>query len=545
MDDTRTPVIAAGGGRAARRVLRYVSRSITAMPRWLDPTAECRVLHRMAYLYGTAVVGLATLVSALVQGLWAPTNVTMLYLLAVLIVALQWGRGPAILAATLSVAAFDFFFVPPAFTFAVANTQYLVTFAALLSVGLVVSTLASRAREQAETARSREGYISALHALSAELATASDVDTILAQVSRHIAATSAQNVAIFLPKGNALEPALSTPGFPLGANERAVAEWVFRSGRPAGFGTDAVPASAALYLPLKTAQQIVGVLAVQPSAPTMPFSPEQARLLDAFASQAALAIERARLAEEARRGDIARETERLQAALLNSISHDLRTPLASITGALTSLADDAAPRDEWMRHELIQNAKEEADRLNHLVGNLLDMNRLEAGALRLRLEPGDVEDLIGAALAQLGDSVQHRAIRVRVEPNLPLVPIDFALVTQALVNVVDNAVKYSPTGAAIDISAARTGDEVQIRVEDRGPGIPPADLTRVFDKFYRTQHSGQDTGVGLGLAISHGIVQAHGGRIWAANRPEGGAMVAFALPLQRSPDEPAGRHTAE
>jgi two-component system sensor histidine kinase KdpD len=401
----------------------------------------------------------------------------------------------------------------------------------------VIGTLASRTREQAQAARNREAYMAALHALSGELAVTNDLDAILQAVGRHIAATFCRSVAIFLPKGETLEPRLVTPGFPLTENERAVADWVFRHGHSAGHGTDTLPAAAARYMPLKTAQGIVGVLGVQPPASGPLLNPEQRRLLGAFASQAALAMERVELAEEARRGDIAREIERLHTALLHSISHDLQAPLASITEALTTLADHT-PADESVRRAL-QDAKAQSNRLNHLVGSLLNMNRLEAGTRRLRIEPGNVEDLIGAALAQLGDTAKQRDVRVTAEPDLPLVPMDFALVTQALINVLDNAIRYSPAPSPIEVGARLAGDELQIRVEDRGPGVPPGDVSRIFDKFYRIRHDGSEHGAGLGLAISHMIIYAHGGRIWAANRPEGGAVVTFAVPLRRS--QPAER----
>jgi two-component system sensor histidine kinase KdpD len=360
-------------------------------------------------------------------------------------------------------------------------------------------------------------------------------------VGRHIEATFGRSVAIFLPKGETLEVRLETPGFPLSENERAVADWVFRHGHSAGYGSDTLPAAAARYLPLKTSQRVVGVLGVQPSSVGPRLTPEQRRLLDAFASQAALAIERVELAEEARQGDIARETEQLQTALLNSISHDLRTPLASVDAALTTLADHA-PVDEAVRRDLLQNAKEQAKRLSHLVGSLLEMNRLDAGTLRLRIEFAKVEDVVRAALAQLGDVAQQRDLHVSAKPDLPAVPMDFALVTQALVNVLDNAIRYSPALSSIDVEAQRVDNEVQIRVEDRGPGVPAADVGHIFDKFYRIRHDGTRHRPGLGLAISRMIIDAHGGRIWAANRPEGGAIVAFALPLRsQQPAEQDGR----
>jgi two-component system sensor histidine kinase KdpD len=434
--------------------------------------------------------------------------------------------------AALGVAAFDFFFVPPYYSFAVSDPQDLLTFAGLLVVGIVISSFASRAREQAQAAQRREASTSALHGLSRDLAATSGLDRIVQTIARHVATTFTRGVALLLPVDDELQSKFSTPGFPFDANEHAVATWVFRHGQPAGHGTDTLPAARGRYLPLKTAHRIVGVLGIQPSASDSPLSSDQRRLLDAFASQAAIALERAEFAEEARRGQILRETERLQTALLNSISHDVRTPLASITGALTTLVDGTTSVDEFTRRELLENAKEEADRLNRLLGNLLDMNRLEAGALKLRVEPADAEDLIGAALAQLGDAAQHRDVRVRLAAPLPImVPMDFSLVTQALVNIVDNAIKYSPPDAPIDIRARVTGDVVQIRIEDRGTGIPSGDMTRVFDKFYRIQRADMTRGVGLGLAISKGVIEAHGGRIWAENRPEGGTTVVFELPI--------------
>jgi two-component system, OmpR family, sensor histidine kinase KdpD len=521
--------------RASGAIDVYVISSPTeprqpSRPRWEDRPEERRY-SLTPYLYSLVVVGLATLAAVLVRQFLSPANLTMLYLLAVVVVAFQWGRGPAILAAASGVAAFDFFFVPPYFSFAVSDTQYLLTFAAILAVGIVISNLASRARDQAQAAQRRETYTAELQGLSGDLAATSGADNIVQTIARHVAATFTRGVALFLPVHDELQPSFSTPGFPIDPNEHAVATWVFRHGQPAGYGTDTLPAARARYLPMKTARRVVGVLAVQPPTSGGPLSSDQRHQLDAFASQAAIALERAELSEEARRGQVLRETERLQTALLDSISHDLRTPLASITGALSSLVDGAAAMDESTSRELLENAKEEADRLNRLLGSLLDMNRLESGALKLRVEPGDVEDLVGAALTQLGDLAQRRNVQVTLAPPLPLVPMDFALVTQALVNLLDNAIKYSPSEMPIDIRADVTGDAVQIRIDDRGAGIPPRDLERVFDKFYRIQRADATRGVGLGLAISKGIIDAHGGRIWAENRPGGGTTVIFTLPL--------------
>ncbi|HLJ61958.1 MAG TPA: sensor histidine kinase KdpD [bacterium] len=490
---------------------------------------------RRPYLYSIAIVAAVTAVSLLVRGLIDAANLTMLYMLAVVIVALQWGRGPAVTTATLGVLAYDFFIAPPRFSFRASDTQYLLTFAGLLVVGLVISTLAGRAREQAQAVRRREAYTTVLYALSNDLAAARDVDRIVDVVLRHLAATFGRDGAVLLPAGESLRPALMAPKFPLDENELAVATYAFRHGEPAGYGTDTLPGARARYLPLKTAQAVVGVLGItRPPDEGDHLTQEQRRLLQAFASQAALAIERANLADVSRRLELSRETERLQSALLNSISHDLRTPLASITGAVSSLVDADAVLDAETRRELLETAKEQADYLNRLVGNLLEMTRLGGGAVRLRLERADIEDLVGAVLTQMGDALTGREIKVAVEPNLPQIPMDFVLMIQALINVLDNALRYTPPTTAIDVRAWWEDGQVCIQVADRGPGVPHDQLNRIFDKFHRIRRPGDAGGVGLGLTIAAGIVELHGGRIWAENRGGGGLAVTVALPLGAS-----------
>jgi two-component system sensor histidine kinase KdpD len=509
----------------------YIISTPVGTPRPVATSQDQHPASLWPYLVSTSIVALVTILGFLIHGRLEPTNLTMLFLLAVVIVALQWGRGPAILAAALSVAAFDFFFVPPRFTMAVSDTQYLLTFAGLLVVGLVISALASRVREQVRAAHEREASTAALYALSRDLAAASGVPGIPEAVARHVTSVFGRHVAIFLPVGDTLDVAFQSGDFPLDTNERAVATWVFQHGEPAGRGTETLPGSSARYLPLKTAQGIRGVLGVRPADPGDPaLSPEQRRLLEAFASQAALAIERAQLAAEARHVQVLQETERLQTALLNSISHDLRTPLASITGALSSLAQDGGSMDEPSRRELLDTAKDGAVRLNRLVGDLLDMTRLEGGALRLRKEPSDVQDLIGTALTQLGETISGRPIEIDIPPGLPFVPLDFVLISRVLVNLLDNAVKYSPPDSPITIRARAVGPNLEIEVADRGPGIPESDIPRLFDMFSRGRRSAHG-GVGLGLAICRGFVEAHAGEIRAENRPEGGLGIAFTIPL--------------
>ena len=258
----------------------------------------------------------------------------------------------------------------------------------------------------------------------------------------------------------------------------------------------------------------------------------QRRLMESFANQVAQAIERVQLAEESRQMKLLQVAEKLQNALLNSISHDLRTPLVSITGALTSLDDQADSLNEENRRSLIVTAREEAERLNRLVGNLLSMTRIESGAIKLHCEPGDIQDVIGTALEQLGKRVADHQIKVNVPVDFPLVPMDFTLIVQVVVNLLENAVKYSPKGSVIEVSASLREDKVHLEIADRGVGIPREDLIRVFDKFYRVQRPESVSGTGLGLAISKGIIEAHHGDIQALVRQGGGVVVSVELPLQ-------------
>lgn len=482
------------------------------------------------YIWSVILVGATTLLSVPVHRFVSPTNLVMLYLAVVVIAAIYLGRGPAALAAILGVLAFDFFFVQPRLSFTVANTEYLLTFLGLLVVGLVISTLAARSREQAEAAQRREAQAVALYELSRDLASAGELDDILAAVVRHVGDTFGREAGILLAAGETLQPRSLSPGFALTEDESAVAAWAFRQGQPAGRGTDTLANARARFMPLKTARGVIGVLGVKPVDPGVYLSPEQRRLLEVFASQAALAIERAELAEQARQAQLARAAEELQRALLNSVSHDLRTPLVSITGTLSSLEEDGACQEDPVQRSLITMAREEAERLNGLVGNLLDMTRIEAGALRAAEEPCDVQEVINAALDRLGGRLAGRA--VSVDAAELLAPMDAVLMAQVLVNLLDNALKYSPPDSPIEVAARVTGGALQIAVADRGIGVPPEDLERIFDKFYRVRPVTGAGGTGLGLAICKGIVEAHRGRIWAENRPDGGTVVTLALPQE-------------
>jgi two-component system sensor histidine kinase KdpD len=344
-----------------------------------------------------------------------------------------------------------------------------------------------------------------------------------------------------LPQDNRLISRLASAGLDLSNEEMAVADWVYRHSEPAGRHTHTLPAAQLRYLPLKTAQGVVGVLGVgKPGTAEHDLTPAQRRLMEAFANQAAQAIERARLAEEARQIKLLQATEKLQNALLNSISHDLRTPLVSITGALTSLDEQSDTLDGENRQSLIVTAREEADRLNRLVGNLLSMTRIESGAIKLHCEPGDIQDVIGTALEQLGKRVAEHEIKVNVPDDFPLVPMDFSLIVQVVVNLLENAVKYSPQGSIIEVAASLRDDKARLEIADRGVGIPPEDLTRVFDKFYRVERPESVSGTGLGLSISKGIIEAHSGSIQARVRASGGTIVSMELPLSREREKVNG-----
>jgi two-component system sensor histidine kinase KdpD len=488
------------------------------------------------YGLGILLVLAAFLVSILIRPYIVNTDLVMVFMLAVIVAAAYLGRGPSITVSFLSVLVYDFFFVPPFLTFAVSDTQHLLTFVGLFGVGLVISQLTARVRDQAEVARRRETETATLYALSRDLSIAEGLEEIVRSVTENIAQTFGREVIVFLPEGEehpALKPFAPNPNFELDANERAVAVWAYQHGQQAGRGTDTLAASEARYLPLKTSKGVVGVLGVRPKDSGENLTPDQRRLLETFASQAALAIERARLAEQARFAQLLQAAERLQTALLNSISHDLRTPLVSVTGALSSLAEGGPAMDREIRQSLVETALEEADRMNRLVGNLLNMTRLEAGALQVVRQPGDVQDAIGTALGNLGGRLADHQVAVNVPEDTPLVPMDFVLIVQVLVNLIDNSLKYSPAGSLIEIQAQPVDGMVQVQVSDRGVGVPAGDLENIFDKFYRVQRPESISGTGLGLSISKGIVEAHGGRIWAENRPGGGTTVSFTLPIER------------
>jgi two-component system sensor histidine kinase KdpD len=492
----------------------------------------------LQYCLSVVLVSMSTVLGVLAKNALAPANIVFFYLLAVIVSAILWGRGPAVLTSVLSVLAFDFFLVPPYFTFVVNNIQYVFTFAGLLIVGLVISDLSVKTRQQTILAGKRETQTSILYRLSRDLAASDSGEAVLNVIRANISEIFNCKVAVFLRTGNKVVQESFDADFPVGEHENAIVEWVFSTGKPAGWGTDSLRAVKAHYMPLKISRDIYGVLGVLFKEDKLKLENDENDLLNALSSQAAVAIQRVKLAETSRQMELDKATEKLQITLLNSISHDLRTPLVSIKGALSSLLEDPALLDEATRRELLETAYDESDHLNRLVGNLLDMTRLESGALKIQLKPCELRDVIGAALQAIKDRLEGRDIQISIAQDMPEVPMDFTLMMRVFVNLLDNALKYSAQQTPIIITAAIVDNNVKVEVRDHGFGIPKEDITRIFDKFYRAEKPRQITGTGLGLSICKGIVEAHGGTIHAENNLQQGATFIIMLPIPKITIEP-------
>jgi two-component system sensor histidine kinase KdpD len=489
------------------------------------------------------ILAACTCLAELMRSHFDSAGLTMVYLLGVVFIAIAFGRGPAVVAAVLSVAIFDFAFVPPRFTFRVSDTQYLVVFAVMLAVAVITGTLTARLREQREAARQSERRTAALYRLTHDLAVRSGAREVYQAAVDRIAELFGVPVAISVAGDrNALMVVAGDASVIELRPDHAAAEWAYANGQPAGI-LSRIPADAqGIHMPLVAGARILGVLSLGRIEAASLDDPERWELLRALSSQTALAMERCRLAEEAERVRADAEAERTRSVLLSSVSHDLRTPLAAITGAASSLSSEGDSLPAAARRELSETISDEAARLNRLIGNLLDMTRVDSGTLRVRKEWHSIEEIVGAALTWLEAPLVGRAVRVSLPANLPLVPTDDVLLEAVVRNLVENAHKYSPTEAPIEITGMIEGAAFRLDVADRGAGLPPGEERRVFDKFYRGESSRAQPGAGLGLAISKGIVEAHGGLIEAANRSGGGAVFTLRLPLEGTPppveDEP-------
>jgi two-component system sensor histidine kinase KdpD len=493
-----------------------------------------------AYLWGLAAVGGAALVAYLLKSWISLPNLLLIFLLAVLLSAVQWGLRASIVASVASVLAYDFFFIDPVHTFTIASPQDVLALSIFLVVAFLTSNLTGRIRDAAQASRHREALTAALYGLSRAIAGATSLESVLRAIVQQVAGNLGARVVALLPEEGHLVAKGSHPeGAELTENERGAATWAWRNNRPAGRGADTLPGERWFYLPLCAAQQTVGVLALAFEERDTAVPPERMRLLESLADQASVAIERARLVRDMDQAKLLAERERLQAILLSSISHDLRTPLASILGSATTLLERGTVVDEPTRRDLLITIQEEAERLNRFVGNLLDTTRLESGALKLNREWVEIGDVLGSALTRLAGPLGGRPVHVDIAPGLPLLKLDFVLIEQVFINLLDNAAKYSSAGASVRVAARLAGDRVDIMVEDEGVGIPEADLERVFDKFYRVRHGDrQMAGTGLGLSICRGIVEEHGGSIRAVSPAAAGRGTRFVVTLPVEADSP-------
>ena len=492
-----------------------------------------------AHAKSVAVCAAVILATAPLQHVLEPSNIVMLLLLAVVFSALRYGRGPAVLAAFVSVAAFDFFDVAPRFTFAVGDAQYLVTFVVMLIVALVIGQLTAGLTYQARVATLREDRVRALYELSRDLAAALMPEQIVEIGTRVLQAGFEARAVFLLLDGDdrlVVPPSLESE-MPVDAS---LANWALAHAEAAGQGTGTLPSSAMLYVPLKAPMRVRGVVALALRKPQRLNVPEQRRLLDTFASLLAIALERIHYVDVAQMATVQMESERLRNALLGAISHDLRTPLAALAGMADSLQLTAPPLAP-AHAEIARSLREATLRMNALVNNLLDMARLESGRIALNLQWQPLEEVVGSALRSLGALFAGRhPIKVRLPPDLPLLQFDAVLIERVLANLLENAAKYTPEGSAITIGAAASRDSVEVWVADEGPGLPPGREELIFEKFERGRKESATPGVGLGLAICRAIVVAHGGTIRGETRVEGGARFVFTLPRGEPPrmDEP-------
>jgi two-component system sensor histidine kinase KdpD len=496
---------------------------------------ETRSLDIAPYVISTALVAIATAVGLVIDYFLDLENLSLVFLAAVLVSAVRFGLMPSVFASLLSVLCYNFFFLPPLHSLTIADPSNVLALFFFLVVAVLTSSLTVRIRTQAVAARRQSRITGDLYGFSRKLAGLADSDDLLLATVHQIFSMLKTEAVILLPERGLLAvQAAWPPEDRLDEADRAAATWCWGHNQPAGRGADTLPGAKRLFLPLRTARGPIGVLGLYREGSGPLLTPDERRLLNALADQAAIALERVQLADDIERARLLAETERLRSALLTSISHDLRTPLASIMGTITSLRSYGKLYDEATREDMLRTAQEEAERLSRFVANLLDMTRLDSGALELKREMIDLSDVIGAALQRTAGILAGHRVIVDLAPDLPMLPLDFVLTEQVLVNLLDNAAKYAPAGSAIEIRGRRDGGAVTLDVRDEGPGIPAEDMERVFDKFYRVRNTDrQRAGTGLGLAICKGFVEAQGGHITAANRADrSGAVFTVTFPTE-------------
>lgn len=482
--------------------------------------AVARNFNAIPYLWATVFVALAVGVGMVLSRFLDVRNIALVFLMAVLASAVSWGLWPALFASLVSALAFNFFFLEPAYTLTISDPESVIAFIFFLGVAGVASNLAGRVQRQAVAARLRARVTEGLYLFSKKLSAAGTLEDVLWASVYQIASMLRVRVVVLLPEdGRIAVRAGYPPDDTLDDADIAAAHWAWEHDLPAGRGADTLPGAKRLYLPLRTGRTRVGVIGLDNDRPGPILTPEQHRLLDALADQTALAVERIQLVADVDNARLAAEADKLRSALLTSLSHDLKTPLASILGSAGTLRDYSTALPEPDRADLLSTVVEESERLNRFIANLLDMTRLESGATRANISPHFISDILGSTLRRTAKLLERHQVELSVPEDLPMVRLDPVLFEQVLFNLLDNARKYAPEGSRILIRAWADDNHVSLQVADEGPGIPPDDLARIFDSFYRVRKQDQvQAGTGLGLSICKGFVEAMGGTITAGNR---------------------------
>ncbi|MBL8691126.1 MAG: sensor histidine kinase KdpD [Rhodospirillaceae bacterium] len=485
------------------------------------------------YAAAIAAVGLALGTAALIRPYLGIENVDLAFMMAIVAVAVRYGLVPSLVASVAASLCYNFFFLPPLYTLTIADPANVTALAFFTVLAMIVSNVAARVRSQAILAAARARTTESLYGFSRKLAGVGTLDDLLWAAAYQIAMMLRVRVVILLPEaGTVAVKAGYPPEDMLDEADLAAAKWAWQSDRPAGRGSDTLPGARRLFLPMRTGRSAIGMVGIDSDRPGPLFTPDQRRLLDALMDQTALAVERIRLVEDIDREKRSAETERLRSAMLTSISHDLRTPLASVLGAAGTMRDLSDRLSEPQRADLLATIIDESERLNRFIVNLLDMTRLEAGAIAPKTAPHDVGEVVGSALHRAHRILAGHHVDTAIPSDLPMVDVDAVLLDQAIFNLLDNAAKYAPAGTTIRIGARTENDAAIIEVSDEGEGIPSADIERIFDKFYRAQKGDHvRAGTGLGLAISRGFVEALHGTLTAANRTDrSGAIFSIRLP---------------
>lgn len=520
--------------RSEKELTLYRKRALPGLSKRLSPRKKN---YYQSYVWAVVVTLISTLIARLMHSRFEVANLVMVFLLGVVFTAARFGRGPSILASFLGAAILDFFFVTPYFSFSIADTQYLVTLAAMLIIAILISHLMANVRSQAKVAAHRERRATVLYSMSKELAASQNEEEVVQVAVRHIHAEfSSRNVILFPDvHGRVVYPSERPLTESLPGADLSVAQWVLDHNELAGQGTNTLPGANAIYFPLSGWDRVLGVLALQPVNLRRVFLPEQRKLLETFIQQVAQALTRVRFAEQAKSSQLQMEAERLRNSLLSAISHDLRTPLATIMGSASTLAEGDERLKAEEKIQLNRDIFEEAKRMSSLINNILDMARLDSGSVELNRQWYPLDEIIGSVLSRLEKPLHGRTVKVKLPPGVTMVYVDAVMIEQVLVNLLENAVRYTPENSPLEITAVSSPFAVEITVADRGPGIPKGKEEQLFQKFYRVRQEAAQSGVGLGLSICRAIIEAHGGCIQAENRSSGGTVFSFVLPIDLAP----------